>query len=117
VHAVVTSNIENVPFKHFVLRIPQPATTDHLIEQYLRLLQETKIALKAANQGTDYNVAFTSDWIVLIPRSRAVWGGPFGANALGMLGLVSVRDTEEKDRWRKLGYTDHLRNLGIPIDT
>lgn len=69
--------------------------------------------LKAARQDKDYNVAMTLDWIALIPRSFAEWGGPFGANAQGMLGLVSVRDHEERELWGKLGYTDHLRSLGV----
>jgi ATP adenylyltransferase len=113
----VTRNIHGVPFKHFVLCIPTKATAKEVFNRYQRLLQETQKSLKEAKQGNDYNVILTLDWIVLIPRSKAEWGGPFGANAQGMIGLVSVRDQEEKDRWTKLGWAAHLRDLGISIDS
>lgn len=114
---MITSNITDVPFRHFVLRIPEYATVADVVQRYRRLLQETEKVLRAAHQGSDYNVVLVSEWIALIPRSKAEWGGPFGANALGMLGLVAVRDQEERDVWGKFGYTDHLRSLGIALST
>ena len=92
-------------------------TASNVFDAYKALLEDTKHALKTAGSESDYNVALTTDWIALIPRSRAEWGGPFGANAQGMLGLVSVRDQEERELWASLGYTDHLRSLGIALDS
>ncbi|ERF75605.1 hypothetical protein EPUS_04585 [Endocarpon pusillum Z07020] len=108
--------ISNVPFKHFVMRITATATARDVFEKYQRLLIETQKALKAAQTGHDYNVIFTADWIVLIPRRTAVWSGPFGANASGMLGTVVVPSRQQRNQWAELGYTEYLARLGIPWD-
>jgi sulfate adenylyltransferase (ADP) / ATP adenylyltransferase len=110
----IESNISNVPFIHFVLRITAAATPREIYQKYRRLLNETRTALERAQAGRDYNVVFTADWIVLIPRRTAVWGGPFGANAAGMLGIVTIPNKQQRDQWAELGYTDYLAKLGIP---
>jgi sulfate adenylyltransferase (ADP) / ATP adenylyltransferase len=112
----IENMISNVPFKHFVLRITADATARDVFEKYQRLLIEIRQALEAAQAGHDYNVIFTTDWIALIPRRTAVWGGPFGANAAGMLGMVTVPNKQQRDQWAELGYTEYLARLGIPQD-
>ena len=98
-----------------MLQIPQTASAEHVFQQYERLLSLTLKALKDAGQEHDYNVALTAHWIAIVPRSRAESGGPFMANTMGMLGMVSVRDDEEKGRWEKLGWARHLKELGIAL--
>lgn len=112
----IMNMISNVPFKHFVLRTTADATARDLFGKYQRLLKETRVALERAQAGSDYNVIFTVDWIALIPRRTAVWGGPFGANAAGMLGIVTVPNQQQRDQWAELGYTEYLTRLGIPQD-
>jgi ATP adenylyltransferase/5',5'''-P-1,P-4-tetraphosphate phosphorylase II len=99
-----------------VIRIHELATAQDVYDMFQRLLKATMKALKAAGQDDSYNVAITSKWIALIPRSRMIKGSPFGGNAQGMLGLVAVRDEDEYDTWWRLGWSDHLRTLGIPIE-
>ncbi len=110
----INDAIPNVPFIHFVLRISATATSRDVYWKYCRLLEETRKALDLARAGHDYNVVFTADWIALVPRRTAVWGGPFGANAAGMLGIVTVPNKQQKDQWAELGYTEYLVRLGIP---
>jgi sulfate adenylyltransferase (ADP) / ATP adenylyltransferase len=112
----IENKISSVPFKHFVLRITAAATARDVFEKYQRLLIETRKALEAAQAGHDYNVIFTADWIALIPRRTAVWGGPFGANAAGMLGIVTIPTKQQRNQWAELGYTEYLARLGIPQD-
>ena len=111
----MAQNISGVPFKHFVYRLPQAATTADVFELYQSLLTETQHALRKAKAGTDYNVIFTTEWIALIPRRTAVWGGPHGANGAGMLGMITVPNQQQRQQWAHLGLTDYLATLGIPI--
>ena len=111
----IVQDIPNVPFKHFVHKIPKGAKAFKVFELCQALLNQTKLALQEVD-ATDYNVAFTANWIVLIPRRTAVhYGGPFGANAAGMLGMITIPDEEQRQQWADLGYTDYLVKLGIPI--
>ncbi|KAL1863653.1 hypothetical protein Plec18167_000749 [Paecilomyces lecythidis] len=113
----VACRIPGVSFKHYVLRIPERATTRDIVRIHERLLALTKEALvKAGDVDGDYNVAMTAEWMAFIPRRTFGPGGPNGCNAAGMLGLVAIKDDEERKRWAELGYTDYLAYLGVPID-
>lgn len=112
----ISRNISNVPFKHFVLRISKAAQAVDVLKLYQTLLIEAGKALRDAKAGSDYNVVFTTGWIALIPRRTAVWGGPYGANGAGMVGMVTVPSLEQRQQWADLGYTNYLVRLGIPIE-
>jgi sulfate adenylyltransferase (ADP) / ATP adenylyltransferase len=112
----IAQNISNVPFQHFVYKIPRQALAADVFKLYQLLLAETRAALRKANAGPDYNVIFTAEWIALIPRRTAVWGGPYGANGAGMVGMVTVPNQQQRQQWTDLRYTDYLVTLGIPIE-
>lgn len=114
----VADNIPNVPFKHFVLRIPPHASTETIIEMHDKLLALTRKAhAEAGNDpGSDYNVAMSREWIALIPRVTAgPPDGPFGTSTVGMLGIPAIRGPEDRRKWEELGNTRFLAQLGIPI--
>ncbi len=111
----IASDLPNVLFKHFVLRIPAGAGPTKVLSLYQSLLDETRRALHEV-ESNDYNVALTSEWIVLIPRRTVNYGGPQGANAAGMLGMITVPNEQERQKWADLCYTEYLVKLGIPID-
>lgn len=113
--STITSSVPNVPFKHFVLRIPGHATPGEVYKQYLLLLYRTREAHDLCKRGTDYNAVFTREWVCLIPRQHSGISGA-GANAAGMLGLVWVKSEEERALWTSFGCTDYLAFLGIPHD-
>lgn len=110
----VSSDIPNVPYKHFALRLPTAAGPKDLVASHERLLVKMRESQQEAAAGPDHNVILTQDWICLIPRSHngSEKGAP--ANASGIIGLVWVATEEERDAWRTLGPVDHLRYLGIP---
>ncbi|KAG9577203.1 hypothetical protein KCU77_g13508, partial [Aureobasidium melanogenum] len=111
----ISTDIKDVPFKHYVLRLPAHANANTVYEVYLRLLEPSREVLAKSGEGSrDYNVAMTADWIAVIPRRTS--NGPYGANAAGMLGIVYLPDREERDKWSQLGYTKQLVAFGIPID-
>ena len=110
----VSTNIANVSFKHFAIRLPSHADTKTAYEAYLRLLEMSRETLARLGEGSrDYNVAMTADWITVIPRRSSE--GPYGANAAGMLGIVYLPDQQERDRWAQVGYTKQLEAFGIPV--
>lgn len=118
-----------MPFKHYVLRLPPSPSLRQLTATYHRLLDVTHSALTIAGEWTerkshDYNVIFTTEYMALVPRiqagSKAPFAGErgsdFGVDALGMLGVVGVRDLEERREWDTLKYTVYLRWLGMGVE-
>jgi len=64
---------------------------------------------------TAYNMVMVRDWIMIIPRRHAA-RETIRANGAGMVGLVWVQDVEERNGWTRLGMTNVLTHMGIPID-
>ena len=62
-----------------------------------------------------YNMVMVKEWIIVIPRRRAGWDN-IRANGAGMMGLVWVQDIEERNGWTRLGMTELLARIGIPLD-
>ena len=101
----IESNISNVTFEHYVLRIRASDTAKDVFNKYQLLLRESKTVFMQARTENDYNITFTTEWITLIPRRIAILGDAHGANAAGMLGIVAVSSKNERDQWAGLGYT------------
>ncbi|CAK7267961.1 hypothetical protein SEPCBS119000_002814 [Sporothrix epigloea] len=59
------------------------------------------------------NVIMTPDWMCLIPRRRGGKDGT-GAGSLGMLGLLWLKNRQERAHWEELGMTKHLVWMGLP---
>lgn len=112
----VATSIEFVPFKHFVLALPPDANVEHVHATYAHLLGLSQEALASSDSDSrDYNVVITAEWIAVIPHRMAGPHGPYGANAAGMLGMVTVPDQGQREWWAELGYTEYLKQLGIPL--
>lgn len=58
-----------------------------------------------------HNVLLTPQWLLVVPRTRAMWEG-FGVNALGFAGTLLVRSGEQIDRLRELGVARLLTEVG-----
>jgi sulfate adenylyltransferase (ADP) / ATP adenylyltransferase len=113
---VIGDSLPFVSHRHYILSLPESTKAEDVFDLYQRLLAEVKGVQRLFDLGPAYNVALTSDWLCLIPRRNVNKDG-VGANAAGMLGLVWLRDQEERDGWSRLGYTSHLEYLGVPMDT
>jgi ATP adenylyltransferase/5',5'''-P-1,P-4-tetraphosphate phosphorylase II len=88
---------------------------DDISSRYQRALQRTRDVLKEPGKAVAHNVVMVKEWIIVIPRtSKGVDG--CGANGLGMMGMVWVKDQEERDCWTKFGPSKYLIQLGIPND-
>lgn len=110
----VSSDIPNVPLRHFALRLPADASSKDVAASHDWLLEKMRESQKEFGSGPDHNVVLTRDWICLIPRSHNGVDKAASANALGVLGVVWVASEEEKEVWTTLGPAKHLRYLGIP---
>lgn len=110
----IASNIPNVPYKHFALRLSDIADAEEVATSHATLLEKTRDIQRRAASGPDHNVIITHNWICLIPRRRngSEKGAP--ANASAVLGLVWVASEEEKETWKRIGLVHHLRYLCIP---
>ena len=104
-----------MPFKHFVIRLPTGASSDYIFQQYSRLLNATKRALRDANAGSDYNLVLVREWLALIPRRRKGYGEDFIANAASMVGVMWMTSEEQRDKLLALGLPGLFVALGIPV--
>lgn len=73
--AEISDRLEGVPFRHYVLRILEGASAEEVFDCYQRLLINTKKVLNEYEAGNDNNVIMAKEWIALVPRRTAVWGG------------------------------------------
>jgi sulfate adenylyltransferase (ADP) / ATP adenylyltransferase len=110
----VTSDIPGVPHRHFVIQLPDAVNVTEIHDRYRKLLNEVKLAHMQYGHGEAYNIIMTINWLCLIPRRNA-GKGTTAANAAGMIGLVWLRDQAERDSWADLGFSNHLRYLGMPL--
>lgn len=110
----VTSDIENVPHKHFVLRLPSDANEETLVDTYRKLLSDVQRAHREFGGGSAYNVILVKEWMCLVPRRHSGLERGAGANAAAILGLVWLGAEASRDVWTSTGPTEYFKYLGIP---
>ncbi|KAF9774850.1 hypothetical protein IL306_007123 [Fusarium sp. DS 682] len=111
----ITDKIANVPNQHFVLRLETEAGDETTYSALSRVVDRAKEALRSNGVKIALNVIMTEEWVCAIPRRHAR-KGITGANGAGMMGIVWLKDMEERQSWEDLDYTRHLAYLGLPID-
>lgn len=115
----ITSDILNVPYEHFVLRLPPGATSVQVHTTLQTLLGAARAARSSrgdhSREWEDHNVVLTAEWACVIPRRHAMVGTT-GANGAAIVGLVWLRDQVERDSWDDLGLTKHLAYLAVEKD-
>ncbi|KAL2418745.1 Peptidyl-prolyl cis-trans isomerase-like 2 [Exophiala dermatitidis] len=113
----ITSDIENVPHQHFVLRLPENADVAHLVNVYNRLLAEVHKAHHEAGSGNEggapYNVILVKEWMCLVPRRHCGLERGAGANAAAIVGMVWISLLEEREIWTASpSLKDYYRPFG-----
>ena len=115
----ISTNISGIPFRHYVLPLHAHLEPRHIQRGYERLMAEMRSdrsANPAAPGSPDaYNFMMTESWMCVVPR-RFARRGDTPAGAGGMLGVQWVADEAERARWTELGFSDHLAQLGVPLD-
>ncbi len=95
-----------LPFRHAF------APVAHLYRTYLDLLGRAGIASADGRQSSAYNVLFTREWMLVVPR-RCERFESISVNALGFAGSLFVRDGASRERVEKVGPMNVLRAVAI----
>jgi len=117
-----TLDPQDIPFRHFIhslhsADLANPIGSNALLEVYAGLLARTRdtlgIPADDSESACPHNVLLVKEWIVVIPRRSNDFEG-VTANAAGMMGSVWLMNEAQLDRWRALGPTKVLSQLGVP---
>jgi sulfate adenylyltransferase (ADP) / ATP adenylyltransferase len=114
-HVDVMDKVANVPYKHFVVRLPRDANIDTLVQAYDKLALRVRQSHRAVGGGTDYNVILVKEWMCMVPRQHSGLDKGAGANSAAMLGLVWTVTEDERRVWDTPGPVEYFKYLGIPI--
>ena len=108
---------KKVPYQFFIHEFSHgfkntPAST--VLDAYRVLLAQCRSPTGTGGEDTPpHNVVMWADRLVVIPRRKGTTKGA-SANTGGMLGSVWVSGQEHVDEWKKVGYANALRELGVP---
>ncbi|KAG7005069.1 hypothetical protein G7Y79_00022g052900 [Physcia stellaris] len=110
-----SSTHPKVPYKHTIMAIPEKASAEDVFNVYGKLLGEMRPVMQ--KEGVeDYNVVLVREWMLLVPRRHHGREG-VECNAVGMMGMVWLKDEAERQGWERLVMTEHLRWLGLPAES
>ncbi|KAI5792588.1 hypothetical protein DFH27DRAFT_192969 [Peziza echinospora] len=109
----VTKNLKNIPYTHFIHGLPSNATSEYIFQKYGELMSLIDPTIPRGADGVtpSHNVIIVPQWIMVIPRVNGR-RGLAGANAAGMVGMIWVKNEEERDTWLDFGVVSHLQYLG-----
>ncbi len=104
--------VPGIPFVHAFKRfssivdIPHEMAAQALYQMYRLMLQQVGMNSFAEREETlqsgPYNLLFTREWMLLVPRSREFFES-ISVNALGFAGAMLARNPEEMDFIQKKG--------------
>ena len=104
-------HVEGLPYQHGVVRLPAEGVEEALFAMYTRLLKEFD-----TRPDEPHNMLLTSQWMVVIPRTKA-WIGDVSANAASMVGMVWCKTESQYEGWLQMGITEVLREMGKAWET
>ncbi|KAF2405521.1 hypothetical protein EJ06DRAFT_28915 [Trichodelitschia bisporula] len=105
---------DSIPFVAFEHRFDMPPDETDVYDMYIEFLWKCRKVLRLDGAAhVPHNVILCDGWMVVVPRRRGTWEG-LGANAVGMVGSMTVSSKEAVERWRELGPTRVLSKLGVP---
>jgi ATP adenylyltransferase/5',5'''-P-1,P-4-tetraphosphate phosphorylase II len=103
-----------VPFKYFIEHFEDEPSTEALSAAYERLLVKTREALGLPEDAKrcPHNMILVKEWMMLIPRRKALVEETT-VNAAGMMGLIWATSDEDIEAWRKMGPAKVLAEVGV----
>ncbi len=114
--------VPGIPFVHAFKRfssmtdIPHDMAARALFQMYRLMLQQVDMnpftEREETLQSGPYNLLFTREWMLLVPRSREFFES-ISVNALGFAGALLARTPEEMDLIQKKGGMGILKHTGI----
>lgn len=91
---------DRLPFAHFIRSVPHDADVDDFVFRYSQILGEVltktfKDNYESTNKDVHYNLVFTEDWILGVPRTSATAADGTNLNALATIGMFLAKSDEE----------------------
>ena len=115
--------VHAIPFVHAFKRFSSIAdiqcdvAAQALYQMYRLMLQQVGMnpftEREETLQSAPYNLLFTHEWMLLVPRSREFFES-ISVNALGFAGALLARNPEEMDLIQKNGGMAVLKHTAIP---
>lgn len=106
----------DVPYTHFIVQTTGECTGEYLQLLFNTLLSATGSALASQLETAPltpvYNFLMARDWLMMIPRTNASCNG-VGVNALGMLGILWLGNSEQLQTWSTSGFDEILSHVGL----
>ncbi|KAF9698549.1 hypothetical protein EKO04_003878 [Ascochyta lentis] len=107
----------NIPFRYFTHHFAQTlrsASASEVLDVYKALIDRTRDVLEIGPEDIcPHNVVLWDDTLIVIPRRKGFTEGA-SANTGGMMGCVWVPDEGQVNEWKRLGFANVLRELGVP---
>lgn len=105
-----------LPFLHGLARLSscQRMSAGEAATALHGMVREMARAFGCDRPGHPYNLLFTRDWLLFVPRSRETWRG-ISLNALAFAGAVLVRRRAQLEALRTAGPMAALRHVGIEL--
>ncbi|KAF4555178.1 ATP adenylyltransferase-like protein 2 [Elsinoe fawcettii] len=113
----IEDRVESVPYRHFLVGPKADMGDVTGFELYQKVLRRSNQVMRQAALVA-YNLILTTGAISVIPRSVRVTDqgkDVYGVNAAGTMGMITVRDARERDRWAELGCGRYLAEVTIPV--
>jgi ATP adenylyltransferase/5',5'''-P-1,P-4-tetraphosphate phosphorylase II len=104
-----------VPFKYFVEHFKGQPSVEDLQKTYEKLLRETREALGLPKDAErcPHNMVLVKEWMMMIPRRKALVGETT-VSAAGMMGMIWCTSDEDVEEWKRLGPVKVLAEVGVP---
>lgn len=106
----------DLPFAHFVARLPdEDLTQDDLLMYYILLVSRAATVLRD-NDVTkmSYNFLMTPKWMMVVPRKHGVYHDKLGLNSCGMMGLFLCKNPELRELVKEDGPEQVLADVCFP---
>lgn len=108
-----------LPFRHAFVRLDtQAPCSDMLSALYAAMLKTAGLVPVERRDGVyqsgPYNLLITSEWMLLIPRSKEYFD-TISINGLGYAGSLFVKNAQQADLMEKHGPMSVLTDVGISI--
>ncbi|KAI5963212.1 APA2 [Candida pseudojiufengensis] len=109
---------KNLPFSQFIMKLPKnkdEITEDVLTKSFTSLLQHTLTVLRNnETKHISYNFVMTTEFMLMVPRSKSKFDDQIGINSCGVYGLLLCKNQELFNTVREVGILKILQEVCLP---
>ncbi|KAI5956997.1 APA2 [Candida jiufengensis] len=109
---------QDLPFSQFLIKLPEnkeELTEEILTKSFTSLLQSTLTILRNNSiNHISYNFIMTTEFMLMIPRSKSKYQDKLGINSCGVYGLLLCKNQELFDMVKEVGVLNILKEVCVP---